>query len=230
MSSGIQDDNALHSEPPHPEASPSNSVHSGIGVFGGSFDPIHVGHLWMAEAALDQLPINHVRWIPAATSPLKPNGPLGDNSQRLQMLRLALAGQSGHEIDTWELDQNGVSYTVDTLEHLHAKHPDSPLFLIIGADSLDSFDRWKSPTKILDLCTLAVIARGGHAPPDYSILNDFASEVMIEQCRAAEIKMPQIEVSSSDLRKRIASKRSIRFQTPHPVEVFIRSESLYQQN
>ncbi|PHQ31630.1 nicotinate (nicotinamide) nucleotide adenylyltransferase [Rhodopirellula bahusiensis] len=204
---------------------PSNH---GIGILGGSFDPVHVGHLWMAESALEQLPIDHVRWIPAATSPLKPHGPVASNEHRLQMLRLALSGQSGHVIDDWELRQDSVSYTLLTLEHLQEQFPDRPLYLIIGADSLASFDRWREPKQILKRCQLAVIARGGDPPPDYSILNGMTDESQFQRIRESQIRMPQIEISSSDLRQRVASGRSIRFQVPHPVRTLIAQEKLYQ--
>ncbi|MCM2371155.1 nicotinate (nicotinamide) nucleotide adenylyltransferase [Aporhodopirellula aestuarii] len=199
-----------------------------IGVYGGSFDPVHVGHLWIAEAALEQLPIDEVRWVPAATSPLKQSGPVASNSQRLAMLQLALSGQGGHVIDTQELDRDGVSYTVMTLEHLRELFPQRRLFLIIGSDSLASFDRWKDPDRILQLGTLAVVARGGMPPPDYSILKDFASPKKIDECVAAEISMPQIEISSRDLRARVLNSRSIRFRVPHAVEAYIHQETLYR--
>ncbi|MCC9657173.1 nicotinate (nicotinamide) nucleotide adenylyltransferase [Rhodopirellula halodulae] len=201
----------------------------GIGILGGSFDPVHMGHLWMAESALEQLPIEHVRWIPAATSPLKPHGPVASNEQRLQMLRLALSGQEGHVIDDWELQQDGISFTRLTLEHLHQRFPDRPLYLIIGADSLASFDRWRDPERILELCHLAVIARGGQAQPDYSILNAMAAPDRLQTIRESQILMPQIEISSSDLRDRVCSGRSIRFQVPHPVRTLISQEKLYQE-
>ncbi|TWU19151.1 nicotinate-nucleotide adenylyltransferase [Allorhodopirellula heiligendammensis] len=202
---------------------------SGVGVFGGSFDPVHLGHLWIAEAALEHLPVDHVRWVPAATSPLKPAGPVASNSQRLSMLRLALAGQSGHVIDTLELDRDGISYTVDTLEDLRAAFPSRPLFLIIGADSLASFAQWEAPERLLQQCVLAVVRRGGVPSPDYSILNRFASAERVDQCRSAEIMMPQIEISSSDLRQRISQARSIRFRVPHPVTAFLDHTGLYRE-
>ena len=200
----------------------------GIGILGGSFDPVHVGHLWMAESALEQLPIEHVRWIPAATSPLKPHGPVASNEHRLQMLRLALSGQSGLVIDDWELRQDSVSYTLLTLEYLQEQFPDRPLYLIIGADSLASFDRWREPEQILKRCHLAVIARGGDPPPDYSILDGMTDETQIQRIRESQIQMPQIEISSSDLRNRIATGRSIRFRVPHPVATLIDNEKMYR--
>ncbi|MBB3208393.1 nicotinate-nucleotide adenylyltransferase [Rhodopirellula rubra] len=201
-----------------------------IGIYGGSFDPVHLGHLWIAESALEQLPIEEVRWIPAATSPLKESGAVASDSQRLRMLRLALSGQTGHVIDTRELDRDGISFTVDTLEQLSKQFAEQRLFLIIGADSLASFDRWKTPARILELCTLAVVARGGMAPPDYRILDGFASEEKVRQCADAEIAMPVIEISSRDMRDRVKRSRSIRFRVPHAVAAYIRQESLYRSS
>lgn len=206
----------------------TNIDRNGIGIMGGSFDPVHLGHLWMGEAAREQLPIEQVRWFPAANSPLKPNGPVGTNAQRWQMLRLALSGLSGHVIDPWELERNKVSYTVDTLEYLRVAFPDRGLYLIIGGDSLASFDRWKHPARILELCTLCVVARGGHPVLEYDLLKPFATQEKISQCRNQEIQMPLIEISSRKIRENVRSGRSIRFQVPHPVEAYIRREGLYQ--
>lgn len=181
----------------------------------------------MAEAAIDQLPIEHVRWMPAATSPLKPHGPVASNETRLQMLRLALSGQAGHVIDDWELKQDRVSYTVETLRHLREEFANQPLWLIIGADSLNSFDRWHEPAEILTLCTPAVIARGGEPAPDYDVLKPFADDSQIERIRESQITMPQIEISSSELRDRVEAGKSIRFRVPHAVATLIDNEKLY---
>lgn len=199
-----------------------------IGVFGGSFDPVHLGHLWVAQAALEQLPIEHVRWFPAATSPLKPAGTVASDGQRLTMLRLALSGQPGHLIDTHELDRDGISYTIDTMEYLRETFPHRRLFLIIGADSLTSFARWKDPEALLRGCTLAVVRRGGQIPPVYDILKEFAAPEKMQECRDAEIVMPQIEISSSDLRQRVGDGRSVRFRVPHAVAAFIENQKLYR--
>lgn len=199
-----------------------------VGVFGGSFDPVHLGHLWTAEAALEQLPIEHVRWMPAATSPLKQFGPVASNSQRLTMLRLALSGQASHLVDTHELDRGGISYTVDTLEYLSERFPGRRLLVIVGADSLASFSLWKEPVRLLQQCTLAVVRRGGGPPPNYDVLNEFADAAKVRECRAAEIIMPQIEISSSGLRCRVNDGHSIRFRVPHPVAAFIEHEHLYR--
>lgn len=206
--------------------SPSNGY--GIAILGGSFDPVHLGHLWMAEAALEQLPVGEVRLIPTATSPLKPDGPTATNEQRLKMLRLALGGAESLLVDSWEIEQEEISYTLTTLKHLATSFPKRQLFLVVGADSLASFDRWHEPTEILQYCTLSVIPRGAHEPPDYSILESLATAQQLKEIRNAEIKMPQIEISSSDLRKRVQSGRSIRFRVPHPVAAMIHNDSIYK--
>lgn len=213
--------------PPVLPTVPPTALPTAIGIFGGSFDPVHLGHLWIAEAALGSLPIEQVRWMPAATSPLKKNGPVASNLQRLTMLRLALSGVDGHVIDTRELDRDGLSYTVDTLEELTQEFPDRRCYLIIGADSLNTFDQWKQPDRILKMCTLAVVARGGMAPPDYDVLKPFASNAQIADFRNAEIRMPPIEISSQMLRERIRQSKTIRFFVPHPVDAYIRHEGVY---
>lgn len=200
-----------------------------VGIFGGSFDPIHVGHLWIAEAALESLELDEVRWMPAATSPLKPDGPQAAGEDRLQMVHLALAGSEAHAVDDREVRRGEISYTVDTLAELQAERPHEERFLIVGSDSLASFRQWHQPERLLTLATLAVVHRGGEPPPDFSALQGLATQGEIDKiCRHA-IPMPRIEISSSELRERIASGRSIRFRTPRPVEALIASKGLYRQ-
>ena len=109
-----------------------------IGLFGGSFDPIHVGHLWIAEAARETLALDQVRWIPTATSPLKPGGAVASDQDRVQMLKLALAENPYYELDEREIQRGGVSYTVDTVTALIGEMPEAQFFMIIGSDSLAS--------------------------------------------------------------------------------------------
>ncbi|MEM6364838.1 MAG: nicotinate (nicotinamide) nucleotide adenylyltransferase [Planctomycetota bacterium] len=197
-------------------------------IFGGSFDPVHLGHLWIAETALEALPVDQIRWMPAATSPLKPEGPVVKDRSRLQMLQLAIGGLDGHVVDDWELKQGDVSYTVETLRHLRDEVPERDLFLIIGADSLASWGQWHEPAEILSLAMPAVVARGGDPPPDYRVLQPFASSDVIDTIRGHEIMMPQIEISSREIRSRIAANRSIRFRVPHPVAALIEAQNLYR--
>ena len=103
-----------------------------IGVLGGSFDPPHIGHLWIAEAARESLALDEVRWIPAAISPLKPDGPTATDEQRLQMVRLAVSGCEGYVVDDRELRRGSVSYTTDTLRELAEEYPEAEVFFIMG--------------------------------------------------------------------------------------------------
>ena len=198
-----------------------------IGIFGGSFDPVHVGHLWIGEAAIEQCGLDELRWIPAATSPLKPGGTVASNELRLQMLRLAVSGAGGQVVDDRELRRGEVSYTVDTAAELTAEFPDAEIVLIIGSDSLASMQRWHRPADLLQLVTLAVVQRGGDPEIDFSVLEDLASTEQVAQFRDAVIHMPVIEISSSDIRDRVADGRSIRHRVPHPVAALIDAESMY---
>ena len=199
-----------------------------IGVFGGSFDPVHVGHLWIAEAARETLQLAEVRWLPAAQSPLKPTGPVATGPQRLSMLQLALAGVEGHVIDDRELRRGAVSYTIDTVQELCQELPGADLMLIIGSDSLATMRQWHRPEDLLQKILLAVVQRGGDPDPDFSVLEGLVSQERIATFQQHVIPMPLIEISSSEMRQRVAQGRSIRFRTPRAVEAFIHSERLYQ--
>ena len=198
-----------------------------IGIFGGSFDPPHIGHLWIAEAVRECLNLDEIRWIPAAISPLKPDGPTASNQQRLQMLRLAVFGCEGYRVDDCELRRGGVSYTVDTLQQLKIEFPDAQLHLIMGSDSLASIRKWHNPKRLLELATLAVLQRGADDAIDFDVLSGLASDEQIAKIRACQVPMPLIDVSSRRLRKRVGEGLSIRFRTPRSVEAYIRAEKLY---
>ena len=199
-----------------------------LGIFGGSFDPVHIGHLWIAESALESLGLDEIRWMPAATSPLKPGGARASAEDRLEMLRLALAGVDQHFIDDREIRRGGSSYTVDTMAEIREENPTAEIFLIIGGDSLASFRQWHQPTRLLSLVQLAVVHRGGGSPLDFAVLKGLADDPQIEQARRHVIQMPIIQVSSSELRQRIAAGRSIRFRTPDPVRDWIETKRIYR--
>lgn len=201
-----------------------------VGVFGGSFDPVHLGHLWVAESAAETLELDLVRWIPAATSPLKPAGPVASGEARLQMLRLALSGSPLHLPDDRELRRGEVSFTVDTLESLREEAPDDELFLLIGSDSLASFGLWKSPERILSLASLAVIQRGGEAAMNWTVLDALPEGWSRCEAKQFAVTVPTIEVSSSSLRERIRAGKSIRYRTPRAVEAFLEAERLYRSS
>lgn len=198
-----------------------------IGIFGGSFDPVHVGHLWIAEYALESLRLDEIRWIPAATSPLKPNGPIASNEDRLQMVRLAVSGCENHVVDDCEIRRGAVSYTVDTIAELQTRFPQAELLIVIGSDSLASIRQWHQTPRLLQLAIPAVVQRGGDEAIDFTVLTGLVDPARIEQIRQHVISMPQIEISSRELRQRIAEGRSIRFRVPRAVEAMIASQRTY---
>ena len=199
-----------------------------IGILGGSFDPPHIGHLWIAEAVRETLKLDEIRWIPAAISPLKPGGPVASNEQRRQMVALAISGCSEYLVDDRELNRGDVSFTVDTLQSLTTEFPTAEFFLIMGSDSLASIQQWHQPERLLELATLVVLQRGAEDDIDFNVLSGLASETQIERIRESQVSMPLIELSSSEIRARVRNGQSIRFQTCRSVEAYIRAEKLYR--
>ena len=143
------------------------------------------------------------------------------------MVRLAVSGSSKHVVDDREIVRGDVSYTVDTLDQIRSEHPDAEIFLIIGSDSLASFEKWHEPERLLTLVSLAVVQRGGEPPVDFSVLDGLASPEIVKVCSESVIDMPVIELSSTELRNRIAEGRSIRFRLPRSVEALIEANHLY---
>ena len=198
-----------------------------IGIFGGSFDPIHLGHLLMAEQFRSELSLDTVKFIPAKISPFKLNYTPTADKHRLEMLKLAIGAHPNFEIDPIEIQRGGVSYTIDTVEQLQSNQPDATWFLLIGADSLKDFKKWKSPEKLLRSVQLVVARRGGCPEPDWKELDGLASEENLRAIQQIRLDIPVMEISSTAVRQRIETKRSIRYLVPAPVEVYIQEHQLY---
>lgn len=199
-----------------------------IGIYGGSFDPIHLGHLLVAETCREQLGLDEVRLIPAHVSPFKLDQYPSEDKQRLEMLQLAVAGQDSFVLDSREVERGGVSFTVETLREIHHEFPDAELFLLMGADSLVDFLKWKEPEEICRLAWIVVVGRGGHADIPWHILKGLLEPEKFQQTQAMKVEMPLIELSSTELRERAASGRSLRFRMPRAVEQYIKTHQLYR--
>jgi len=199
-----------------------------IGIFGGSFDPVHFGHLILAELVRDQLRLEQLLLIPAAVSPLKGRNPIASDQQRLEMLRLALAGHETILASDIEIARGGKSYTVDTLAQLARDCPDSERFLIVGGDSLESFAQWREPSRICELAMPVMLRRAGLRPISWEVLRDYMSPARYRQVEAIQFPTPLIEISSSDIRRRVAEGRTIRFMLPRGVEKYIETAGLYR--
>jgi len=203
-----------------------------IGIFGGSFDPVHVGHLIAAECCREQAGLDRVLFVPAAVSPLKQTQPPLPAAQRLEMLSLATGGHPGFAVSTVETDRGGVSYTVETLETLAARHPDDELVLLLGPDALAALTRWHDPARIVSRADLLVIERESldsiAALAGDAALAELLGERRLARLIATRVRMPAIGIRSSDLRAAVAAGRSIRFRTPRAVEAYIAAHGLYR--
>ena len=196
-----------------------------IGIVGGTFDPVHLGHLLAAEQCREQLGLDQLRFMPAFVSPFKLDKQAVEPKHRLEMLQLAAQSNPSFRVDDRELRRGGTSFTVDTLRELKAELPESELVFLMGADSLAEFDKWREPAEICRLAKVVVVARGGTAPPDLKMLGRFLPSG--SQAEQHVIAMPQCEISSSGIRQAIASGRSVRYQVPAAVAAYIEQHKLY---
>lgn len=198
-----------------------------IGIFGGTFDPIHLAHLIVAEQAREQARLDQVRFIPSARPPHKDTGEITPFERRVEMLRLALAGRTDFVIDTIEHERSGPSYTADTLALLRERLGEEELSLIIGSDCLPDLAGWHEPMRIIAQTKLLVVARPGVEVWEHARL---ASELELSDpsvLRMKVIESPLISFASTDLRRRVAEGRTIRYLVPRAVEEYIREKNLY---
>jgi nicotinate-nucleotide adenylyltransferase len=197
-----------------------------IGIYGGTFDPIHIGHLAIAEEARYALDLAEVIFVPASRQPLKGEAQGASAAQRLAMVRLACAGNPRFRASDIELRRPPPSYTIDTLMALRAEaDPAATLVFILGADAARDLPRWYRAAEIIRLVRLAIVGRPG---VDLSMAQLEASLPGIAD-RCDLIDGPRLEVSSSDLRARLAAGRPTRYQIPDPVLAYIAEHRLYQE-
>ena len=189
-----------------------------IGIFGGMFDPPHLGHLVLAEFALDELQLDQIIFIPTGTHALKNNTLHSSGIDRLQMTKLATQGNPRFSVSDIEVSQNNISYTSDTLQALKKQSPDRELFLLVGADNIAIFDQWHNTEKILELATIAVYGR--NAKTKLVILESL-------QKRLIFLSSPLIEISSTNIRERVSAHKSITYLTTQSVQEYIRTHNLY---
>jgi nicotinate-nucleotide adenylyltransferase len=196
-----------------------------LGILGGTFDPIHHGHLLAAEEAFHQLSLDRVLFVPAGLPPHKPARPISSADHRLRMVELAITGKPHFALSRVDVDRPGLSYTVDTLELLRATWgPDPRFFFIEGNDSLSDIACWYRPQRLIELCELAVVAR----PGSQIDLPELERRLPGISRRIHWVKIPLLEISSSDLRARVRAGRSISYLVPREVEAYIQEHRLYR--
>jgi len=193
---------------------------SRLGIFGGSFDPVHLGHLLAAQDALEQADLDEVVFMPTAQAPLKDRAPGIRGDQRLALLQLAIAGDPRFSVSTLELERGGVSYTIDTVRALRTLRPHAELFWIIGADQAGRLAQWRDIATLVELVQFIVLARPGfplpavaHRPPGLRLL---------------PIGVHELAISSSEIRARIAAGRPVRYFLPAAVADCIERDQLYR--
>lgn len=197
-----------------------------LGVFGGTFDPIHIGHLILAEEARARLGLESVLFVPANASPLKAGGALFSNEERYRMVQMAIADNPHFRVSRLELERGGPSYTVDTLRALQASYgPDTQLYFIMGMDALMTFAAWHHPCEIIRLTRLLVFHRPGYRV-DWPAL-----ERAVPGLRQATevIATVDIGISSTDLRQRLQEGLPIKYQVPASVEAYILERYLVKE-
>ncbi len=207
-----------------------------IGIFGGTFDPIHHGHLRIALDAQDYLLLKQIRLIPLGQA-VHREQPSADADHRLAMVEAAIAGQPNLVADAREIERNGQSFMVDTLESLHADLPDQTLCLLLGSDAFNGFMRWREPERILQLAHILVMQRPGYALPDDA---DLRALVERHRCDAPEAMLDttagcihfhtvtQLDISSSDIRGRITRGADPAYLLPPTVIEYIQQHGLYR--
>jgi len=187
----------------------------GTGVLGGSFDPVHHGHLIAADRAAEALGLDRVLFVPCARQPLKPRGPTASADDRRAMLALALAGHPRFVLEAMELERPGPSYTVDTLRTLHEREPRERFVLILGADAAAELPRWRAADEVARLAEIAVLTRPGVPEVASAFVTHF-------------VATPAIEISASEIRARCLAGKSIRYLVPDAVAGYIARQRLYQ--
>ncbi len=190
-----------------------------MGVFGGTFDPPHVGHLIVAEYVREAVGLDRILFVPTATPPHKRDRIITPGEQRVAMVRLAIARHDPFAVSDMEVRRGGVSFTADTLEELKAQHAGATLFFLLGMDNLLEFRTWKDPERILRLARLVVMTRPGFVAGKDP--EDIAGSV--EYCA-----VPQIGISGSEIRTRVREGKSIAFLVPPEVRRFIDRHGLYR--
>ena len=199
-----------------------------VGIYGGTFDPVHIGHLILAEQAREQARLDQVWFVPAFRPPQKEGQTVSRFEQRVEMLALALAGNPTFRIDELEKERTGPSYTIDTLAELRRRHPDNTFLLVIGSDALADLPTWRDPSGIVAGAGLAVMARPGIALLDADELRRRLGLPPSSPLELQVVEAPAIGISSRDLRRRAAAGHSIRYCVPRAVEVYAQEKGLYR--
>ncbi len=196
-----------------------------IGIMGGTFNPIHYGHLFLAENAFEQIGLDQILFMPSKNPPHKLKPDMVADEQRVDMIRLAIAGNPHFELSTLELMREGLTYTADTLTILTRERPDLHYFFLVGADSLFMMQDWYDPQTIFSLCTVVAAGRDNVEWEKLTRQADYLKQQFQADIRL--IEMPTIQISSADIRSRLSEGKTVRYYLPDPVFAYIKEHGLY---
>ncbi|OQA01203.1 MAG: Nicotinate-nucleotide adenylyltransferase [Planctomycetes bacterium ADurb.Bin412] len=200
----------------------------GILLFGGTFDPIHNGHLIISRSAAEQLGVQKIILIPSAVPPHKQNKIFTEAEIRLEMVHRAVEGDALFEVSDCELHRQGPSYTLDTVRYFHTKYgPELPLYWLIGADSIPELPGWYHIQQLVEECTLVTAGRPGSPCCCWDRFQNILDARQIARLQKYLLATPLLDISATDIRRRVPSGLSIRYLVPEPVRHFIRQNNLY---
>ena len=199
-----------------------------VGIMGGTFDPIHIGHLILGESAWEQFGLDKVLFMPSGNPPHKTDRHGATNEQRVEMVRRAIASNDHFELSLEEMHEQGYVYTKETLKRLHSEHPDTDYYFIMGADSVLSFHMWNGPQEICDQCILVAAVR------DQMPAEELDAQILkLKEMYHADIRKlesPNLDISSHTIRERCMRGESIRYYVPDVVRLYIQDEEIYGNN
>lgn len=196
-----------------------------VGILGGTFDPVHNGHIRIAEEVMSCLDLAKVVFAPAGKPWLKGDSPVTSVEHRVEMVRLAIAGRTGFELSLVDVERPGPSFTVDTIEDLRAQlGEETELYFIIGQDNLFQLPQWKDAARLVKLCRIVAVPRPGYEMPDLKRLNKLISGISQSLIM---LDRPEIDISATDIKERVAQGLSIRSLVPDAVAEYIKRQGLY---
>lgn len=206
----------------------NNTKYQRIGIMGGTFDPIHIGHLFIAEEVLNEVGLDKILFIPVGIPPHKQESKVTDSQHRLTMAQIAVSGNANFQVSRIEVDREGPSYTVDTINHLKRIYNENTLFyFIIGTDAFFELDTWKNYKDLLKLVKLAVVTRVGYN--NYALdekIEDYKNRFLAE---IIKVVIPKLEISSTDIKSRIRQGKTVKYIVPEGVEQYIKKHGLYKE-
>ena len=198
-------------------------------LFGGTFDPIHLGHTAVAAAAADRIGAEKIVFVPAKCSPLKDSFPEAGDDDRLKMIALAIAGNKKFELSNYELIKPEPSYTLETVRQFQAEYGSETLiYWLMGADGIDELPRWYGIVELIDACNLCVMFRAGCSPPDFARFTAIWGPERVEKLQRNVIRTPLIDISSTEIRNGLAAGRDVTKMLSPLVADYIRKHGLYQ--